>query len=290
MPTDSATSTQQTQATDAGTVSGAVPTEYRYTAGSGVPDWAIGKTAAEVLGLAVKQNEIISGMPQYAAPDRTKDVVGGEKPWQQFTPQTGAQVALPTEDEWVASPGKSADSFGKVLEANLTARYAPMLDGMAASIAQGARAQAALTYQKEFARYAPEIDNEVAKVPIGQRTVDLYRYAVDIVRGRHVDEIADERLRERMAGLPGAERSTGGASGAVLPSGLLDWDKLPAGVKDKWQRAGITEATIREDCAKWGMTPEKFLEMTLGNQVISETPDGGWTLSREALKIPGGYR
>lgn len=267
---------------------GAAPTaEFRYTAGSGVPDWAVGKTASEVLGLAVKQNEIISGMPQYGTPPAPQPVTGNEKPWQQYTQPTGATSALPTDDEWVATPQKA---FEKALEANVTTRFAPMFEGMAASIAQGARAQAAIVHQKEFSRWGPEIDNEVAKVPIGQRTVDLYRYAVDIVRGRHVDDIAEERVRERMAGLPGAERSTGGASGGVVTGGLLDWDKLPPMVKDKWQRAGVTEATIREDCAKWGLTPEKFLEMTLGNQVISETPDGGWTLSREALKIPGGYR
>lgn len=288
MPTENEPAAAPTPGTADAPAPGAAPTaEFRYAAGSGVPDWAVGKTASEILGLAVKQNEIISGMPPYAAPDRTKEVTGGEKPWQEYPAPTGAAAALPTDDEWVATPQKA---FEKALEANVATRFAPMFEGMASSIAQGARAQAAIVHQKEFARWGPEIDNEVAKVPVGRRTVDLYRYVVDIVRGRHTDEIAEERVRERMAGLPGAERATGGASGGAPTSGLLDWDKLPPTVKDKWQRAGITEATIREDCAKWGMSPEKFLEMTLGDQVISETPDGGWTLSREAFKIPGGYR
>lgn len=287
MPTDSESNTQQTQGTDGAAGSGEAHTvEFRYTAGNGVPDWAVGKTAAEVLGLAVKQNEIISGMPAYGT-NQPKEVTGNEKPWQQYVPNSGMAAAMPTDDEWVATPQKA---FEKALDANVASRFAPMFEGMAASIAQGARAQAAIVHAKAFEKYGPEIDNEVAKVPIGQRTVDLYRYAVDIVRGRHVDDIAEERVRERMAGLPGAERSTGGASGAAAPSGLLDWEKLPPTVKDKWQRAGITEAEIREDCAKWGIRPEKFLEMTLANQVVFETPDGGWTLSRDALKIPGGYR
>lgn len=287
MPTDSGSNTQQTQGTDDAAGSGEARTaEFRYTAGNGVPDWAVGKTAAEVLGLAVKQNEIISGMPAYSA-GQPKEVTGNEKPWQQYVPNSGMAAAMPTDDEWVATPQKA---FEKALDANVASRFAPMFEGMAASIAQGARAQAAIVHAKAFEKYGPEIDNEVAKVPIGQRTVDLYRYAVDIVRGRHVDDVVEERVRERMAGLPGAERSTGGASGAAASSGLLDWEKLPPTVKDKWQRAGITEAEIREDCAKWGIRPEKFLEMTLANQVVFETPDGGWTLSRDALKIPGGYR
>ena len=233
--------------------------------------------------MAVKQNEIISGMPAYNTPPQPAVT---EKPWQQYTPQSSPQAGIPTDDEWVATPQKA---FEKALDANVSARFTPMLDSMSAVIAQGARSQAAMAYAKEFTKYGPEIDNEVAKVPVNQRTVDLYRYAVDIVKGRHVDEIAEERVRERMAGLPMAERSMGGASGTT-PTGLVDWEKLPPTVKDKWQRAGITEATIREDCAKWGISPEKFLEMTMSNQVISETPDGGWTLSRDALKIPGGYR
>jgi hypothetical protein len=245
----------------------------------------VGKTAAEVLGLAVKQNEIIAGMPAYT-PKEPANATVQDKPWQQYAPGAAGNAAMPTDDEWVATPQKA---FEKALDANVNARFTPMLDSMSAAIAQGARAQAATAYTKEFAKYGPEIDNEVAKVPVAQRTVDLYRYAVDIVKGRHLDEEVESRLRERMAGLPMAERSMGGASGTT-PTGLLDWEKLPPLVKDKWQRAGITEATIREDCAKWGMTPEKFLEMTVGGQVISETPDGGWTVSREALKIPGGYR
>jgi hypothetical protein len=285
MPEPNETVQAPTPPNNAAPGTGGAPTEYRYAQGSGVPDWAVGKTASEVLGLAVKQNEIISGMPAYTSNAPTNTAVQ-DKPWQQYTPGTGAQAAMPTDDEWVATPQKA---FEKALDANVNARFTPMLDSMSAAIAQGARAQAAMASQKEFAKYGPEIDNEVAKVPVAQRTVDLYRYAVDIVKGRHVDEIAEERVRERMAGLPMAERSMGGASGSVA-TGLVDWEKLPPGIKDKWQRAGITEATIREDCAKWGMTPEKFLEMTVGGQVISETPDGGWTVSRDALKIPGGYR
>jgi hypothetical protein len=266
------------------TAPGVVPTpaEFKYQAGPGVPEWAVGKSPQEILGLAVKQNEIISAVPAYQPPQ--------EKPWQQYPQQQAPQMGQPTDDEWVATPQKAFEkAFGSALEANVTARFAPMLDGMAQSVAQSARAQAAMVFSKEFGKFGPEIDNEVAKVPVAQRTPDLYRYAVDIVRGRHVDELAEERMRERMAALPMAERSMGGAAG-VTPSGLLDWNTLPPNVKDKWQRAGITEATIREDCAKWGMSPEDFLKMTLNNQVISETPDGGWTVGRDALKIPGGYR
>ncbi|MFH0899309.1 MAG: hypothetical protein V2A73_01640 [Pseudomonadota bacterium] len=245
-----------------------------------MPDWAVGKTAAEVLGLAKQQNDIISSMPAYQPP-RNEPV--SEKPWQTAPP------GLPTDDDWTATPSKAASAFEKVMAANLEARYTPMLEGMAQSVAQGARAQAQMLFSKEFGKYGPEIDNEIAKVSIAQRTPDLYRYAVEIVRGRHIEELAEERVRERMANLPAAERAMGGAMGAAQ-TGLVDWDKLPPVIKDKWQRAGITEATIREDCAKWGMTPARFLEMTMADQVISETPDGGWQVGRDALKIPGGFR
>jgi len=258
------------------------PTEYRYAAGAGVPEWAVGKTAAEVLGLAVKQNEIIAGMPTAPKPEPAQT---GDKPWQQYTPPTQGAAAMPTDDEWVATPQKA---FEKALEANVQQRFAPMLGEMAAGLASSARAQAATTWTKEFSKYGPEIDAEVVKVPVGQRTVDLYRYAVDIVRGRHVSELAEELAQQKLAGLPGAERATGGAMSGAPVAGAIDWTKLPPGIAKKWRDAGITEATIREDCAKWGMTQEKFLEMTMNNQFISETPDGGWSVGRDLLKIPTG--
>lgn len=256
--------------------------EFKFKAGAGVPEWAVGKTAQEILGLAQRQNEIIAQMPTYQPPAKTEQ---RDKPWDSAVAGQGANLALPTDDEWVATPQKA---FEKALEANVATRFAPMLEGLAAGVAQSARAQSVMAFPDVFKRFGPEIDNEVARVPVGARTVDLYRYAVDIVRGRHVDELAEERLQQRLAGLPAAERAMGGATGGAPVGGLIDWDKLSPTVREKWQRAGITEATIREDCAKWGLTPEKFLEMTLNKQLISETPDGGWTVSAEALKIPAG--
>jgi len=174
----------------------------------------------------------------------------------------------------------------KAFEAGLQSRVAPALGALANQLAGMVRMQAQQAEPVVFQRWASEVDKLVEQVPAHNRTLDTYRYATDIVKGRHIQELAADLAQAKMAGLPVTERATGGAStGLPTPTSGFDFEKLSPTVKEKWQAAGITAATINEWCGKMGLSPEQFLKMTLDETVIGETLDGGQVMRPDPLKV-----
>ncbi len=222
-----------------------------------MPEWGRGKSVGDIINI---RQQLAAAVPQAPPP---------------------APTAMPSDDDFLTNPRSATEKL-------LQAQFGPAMNSMAGQLASTLRGQAELKWQREFAKYGAEIDALVNQVPTHQRTLDTYTYAVDITRGRHVQELAQEMAREQIANVPGTERSGGGpTAGAPMPGGV-DFSKLPPSVKDKWERAGITQDTIREWAAKWGQTPEQFMNEAMNQNVVGELTDGSWSLRPEALKIPAG--
>lgn len=252
-------------------------TAFRFKAGAGVPEWAVGLTVNEVNAVG-KAFEV-------AQRTNPQSPIAQDKPWEKVAPQPPQTMA--TADEWIATPDQA---FNKSVDAVIAQRLGPMFGALAGSMTQTVKSQAELQHADAFKRWGTEIESEIAVVPPEQRSLALYAKAVDIVKGRHVEELAEERMQQRLAGLPVMERSGGTAGVSGVPA-AVDFSALPPKVKETWEKIGVTEASINEDCARWGIAPKDFLAMTARNDVVTETVDGTFQVNPKALGIPaGGYR
>jgi hypothetical protein len=123
-------------------------------------------------------------------------------------------------------------------------QFAPVIEQMAQANAANAKALAEQRYGDDFRRFGPEIHMELNRVPVQMQTFDNIRYVVDLVRGRHASELANElaeqRIQERMAS--GTLRPvTGGDGGVALtdPSSV-DFSQLPEGYQAILERNRTT--------------------------------------------------
>ena len=122
---------------------------------------------------------------------------------------------------------------------------------------------AALQIQRadDFKRWGPEISQELAKLDQMHWTLDNLKIVVDIVKSRHINELAAEKAQQLVnESHPTIRSGTGGSAGGPLAQPIsLDAEGVPKAWATAAKAAGITEAEIREWCAMTGDTPEKFM-------------------------------
>lgn len=130
-------------------------------------------------------------------------------------------------------------------------------------------------------KYGAEVEREIATVPVERHTKELFDKACEIVKGRHVDDIALEMATRMHNASSGIERS--GSAGGPPPAAtdpieeLFRDDNIPYVRMQK--SAGITAAQVKEYCAKRKITPAKFVEQVKGNSVIFDANLGTTTHS-----------
>jgi hypothetical protein len=234
--------------------------EWRYPATDAVPEWARGKSAAEVLAITQSYHDAFNrgGPPAPAA-----------------APAAPAAAATFADDTIVT---------GKELRAVLDAavqRYAAPVQQSVDMAASGVYGIARQTYKREFDKYGPEIQVELSKIPRSLWTLDNLDTVVTLVAGRHREDYARERAQELVAQMEPTIRPTGGGSGPVPTpqekARSLESDSIPSDWKERAKRAGITEATVREFCSTNDMTPEAFFEMFEKSPlqpIVAEVPSG----------------
>lgn len=201
-------------------------------------EWARGKTAIELLSVgdqAVKALYQVASMPQqsYQPPRQTDDI---------------------QDDEIID---------GRRLKQLIAqgAGQAPADTGTQSQMAQLALASVRGSHAKVFDKYGPEIMGEVGKLPLSLRSVDNIETIVSLVRGRHVDELAEELARTKFANTAGlSARSNGSAPGYPGANGsLLESDELPTMYRERLKKAGLTDATVRSFCASSGQDYQQFI-------------------------------
>ncbi len=226
---------------------GAAPTSptsvepYRYPANENVPEWARGKTAAEVLSVAQGALNAFgrpaagTAMPASAAPQ--------------------APVSTQGIDDDAILTGRDAK---RLFEQFVSPSLANNVENTAANSLAVARS----THAKDFERYGPEITQELAKVPKQYWTLDNVETVVTLIRGRHRDEYARELASQLAANMEPTIRPTGGGSGPVTtqPSAQnpFEGEHVPAEWRIRAKNAGINERTIQEFCQANDMSPEDF--------------------------------
>lgn len=240
--------------TPAGTTTGAASAEPTpkapepWRAGADSPEWARGKSAEEILGIAQNLVENFGrGTPVAERTGVAHDVQQPPAP---------------------ATPGYDPEDYvkGSQLNEALKAALAQITPSLTQNAEQMASANYALVsrddkYREVFTKYAPELQGLLVRVPKQNWTVDNLEMAAKLVRGNHVDELARDRARQLASEMETTIRSTGGGSAPVPASqneASLKSDKLPADWRERAAKVGLDERTLDEFCFANDMTREQF--------------------------------
>jgi len=217
------------------------PTEWR------VPQtdprvWARGMTADELLNVG---NQMYAGLSQMAS-----------QPVQTYQPPAQRQndFALPGDDDVV--DGKT---FKQALAS--VAGSLQQTQGNADQLAQMSLSMVQNRYAKVFAKYGPELMTEINKLPRSMWSVDNLGMAVEIVQGRHVEDLAKDMARDLAANFNLSARSDGASGGNGAASGFsLESDALPADYRAKLAKQGVTMEMVRSFCSANGMTVKQWFD------------------------------
>lgn len=242
------------------------PAEFRY--GPDAPAWAQNRTANEVLGLAQNMAEALR--------------VGQPAPQPQSQVQTPPNGGMPTDATWMTNPNGAAQDVFKAAFGPQIQQYVNQQAGMIRGIAEH-------KYADEFRRWGPEIDTVLSRVSPDQRTLDIVDHAVKLVRGNHIDEIADERVKAKMAQMGGmTERADGsGAGGPGVTSSSVDLTKLPNGLAAMAAREGLTVQMVQDSCKAMGMSTDQWMKLAQEQKTFSSTGKFGFEMNEHAEGMGG---
>lgn len=251
-----------------GTASSEAPKTEPFRYGANAPEWARGKTAEEVLGLAQQMEGVIrqhiSGTPQVQ-----------QNPW---TNQYGASQGFRQEAPQPTTPAYDPESYLQRRDIENLApqlidqRITPQLNGVYESLAQTNLESVKRANATIFEKYGPEVYGYIAKLPVQSRTVDNLTTVVKLVRADHVDEIARQEAVRLAAEMEPTLRSSGSPSVPVAtqePKYTLQSEAIPQDWKDRAAKAGLTESAIDEFCRANDMTRSAFFEQ-FGTTAITE--------------------
>ena len=132
----------------------------------------------------------------------------------------------------------------------------------------GARQQAAgallatveMRRADEFRRWGMEIRQELVKLDPGNWTLDNLNIVVDIVKSRHIDELAAEKAQRLVSESHPTIRSGTGGTGSGVPYKQQNMES--EGVPREWSQAakaaGISEQQIWEFCQAAGISEQQY--------------------------------
>lgn len=112
----------------------------------------------------------------------------------------------------------------------------------------------------EFKRWGQEIQMEISRLPVEHWTLDSLNTLVNIVKSRHIDELAAEQAQRLVnESHPTIRSGTGGSgSGPQTPEMSLEADGIPPQWKAQAQKLGVTEREIEEFCQMTGQTKQQY--------------------------------
>ncbi len=233
------------------------PKDWRYPADYHV-EWMRGRTAEEVGNLSQQlYQQLLTGQSgnvqgQYQGQAQTQgwqpqaQTQWGQQP-QAAPPQAPSMTPQPpTSDDWQMDPGAAAAKQQAYMDHVNQQR----MSGLYGTLGQTARALAQQRYPDDFKRWGPEIDMYINQLDLSARTPDMIDNVVKLVRGQHIDEIANEKVKEAInrAQEAGGLRSdaAAGASAGGGSSLNFNMDELPQGYREWLKRNDVTESTLRE--------------------------------------------
>lgn len=266
-----------------------------YTEADGVPDWAVGKTAKDVISLtgslmetmktfdpATQQQPAAPTQPAYVAP-----VAAPIDPQQQLAPiMPAADLAYNDPAAYNTQMASYMDARDASLRADLTQQFQTVMQPINATMGSMARQQIANDpeYIEVFSKWGHEVDQEFARngVTPNQRTPQAYRLVGDIIRGRHVTDLARveaERMLASGGNVPTVRAGTGGELVLSAPPGdAFDqaWDEGEIGIIQAAKYNNVTKEDMRKSIKHTGHTVDEWVKLMSGDNVFVAT-DGRLT-------------
>ncbi len=256
-----------------------IPEAWRAPATA--PAWAAGKTPEELLGIAGPAMEMLekfnlSGRVM-SQPSNNQTVNGyAQQPQNGYAnTQNGyGQPQLPQNPDPNDYPtwAQLQSYFQQQAQQQVAPEMNRMYENQASVNLQMLRNQP--QYKTVFDKYGPEFHTEVARLPAAARSLDNLQTVADLIRGRHVEEIARERAAELAATTPPTMRPNGfaGSSGAPPTDNgqSLQSDAIPAAWKQRALEQGLTDESIAEFCRANNQTPAQFYAMLNKTRVVTD--------------------
>lgn len=232
----------------------AASTGFRFQAGPGIPEFAVGKTPAELAALAGDMyQELIRGgsAPTGAQPQQSQYGGGNGSP----PVQQPAALQPPTDDDWMNNPGEAAR---KQFAYERATGVDPRFQQQAIALAQQAREIVRFGDPDTFKRWGPEIDILINQMQPEYRTAENIKMAVGIVKSRHLDELAEERAQAKIQQM----QASGGmrSDGNVQPAGATAFDALDL------DRADLPDE-YRRKLERYRITPQVLDEFLMNTEV-----------------------
>lgn len=176
------------------------------------------------------------------------------------------------DDDWVTA------GAARQLLRNQNERFAPIVEGMK-TLYQGQvdtlETNSRILNPDLWEKYGDEVRREIEEAKQTQVvTGKTYEKAIQIVRGRHVDEIAKEKAEALLRQSPPGDIAGGGEAG--VPAGAPAGPEVPDAWKELFKEHGITMADIESTVRmrrEWGetdFTVEKYLQELANHQVIRD--------------------
>jgi len=228
------------------------PNQWRY------PDtypvaYLRGKTAEEAAKITdMLYQEMLKGQPQ-GQPQPSRPTGPVPPPYSGYAPPAAAPVAAPpTQDDFLQDP---AGATARYYEYQRATQFDPWAAQSAQNQASLAREIVRRDESKTFDRWGPEIDALINQVDPRYRTVETIKKVVGMVKAEHIDELAEERFKAKMAAMPQSMRADGaGATGTST--------SVPASID--FDSAGLPQEYART-LSRYNVTPsvlDEFLQTT----------------------------
>jgi hypothetical protein len=265
----------------------APPAPKVYTDADGVPSWAVGKTDAEIMALTGNLMETMKTFDPSAQATPPATTYQAPAP-AQVTPSAGP--AMPSADLAYTDPAAynaQLEAYWSArearLKADLTNQFQSVMQPINQTMGSMARQQIANDpiYKEVFDKWGHEVDQEFAKNGVGpnQRTPDAYRLVGDIIRGRHVQDLARaeaDRILASGGHAPTVRAGTGGAMVPAAPPGdAFDaaWDANEIGLIKMAKQHGVSKDDLRKSISMQGHSVDDWVKMVSGGNVFV-SPDG----------------
>ena len=237
----------------------------RYTDDDGVPEWAVGKTADEILEITKTLHATMTSSQPTTQTQAPTPVTPQQQPVQQ--PSLSGDMLYSNPDGFVQGV---QDYTKATVSESIRQASEPLL----APLATMARSEAQRNpeYADIWKRYAPEIDAVMQTVPLNNRgNVDLWNQAAEMVAGKHYRELAKAEAERLVASGDSGMIPTGGvpstsASATLSPIDALFAKNDPA--IQKFKDAGISATQVKGFASSMGHTEAAYAEMLTSNKNI----------------------
>ena len=261
-----------------------------YTEADGVESWAVGKTDAEIRTLT---SSLMETMKTFDPVQQQQQIQPASAPVPVPVQPLPAGPAMPAGDLAYSDPAaynaqmqNYMNARDEALVTKLTDQFQSVMQPINATMGSMARQQIANDpeYTDVFSKWGHEVDQEFAKngVTPNQRTPQAYRLVGDIIRGRHVKDLARaeaDRILASGGHAPTVRAGVGGELTLSAPPGdAFDqaWEAGEIGIIQAAKYNNVTKEDMRKSIKHTGHTVDEWVKLMSGDNVFIST-DGRLT-------------